>query len=74
MAKEIEYLGGLFEPAGPGVEGLDLRHVHACADTEASWPIQDWSRFCVSLKELVRMKESGFQKIDMFPRGSTAYC
>lgn len=39
---------------GPGVQDLDLRHVHTCADTEESWPIQDRSRFCVSLAELVR--------------------
>lgn len=38
---------------GPGVQGLSPRHVHACADTDNSWPIQDWSRYCVSLEELV---------------------
>ncbi|CAM9145497.1 unnamed protein product, partial [Pylaiella littoralis] len=37
---------------GSGVQGLSLRHVHACADTDKSWPIQDWSRYCVSLEEL----------------------
>eukprot|EP00752_Nemacystus_decipiens_P007447 g6656.t1 len=39
--------------AGPGIQDLDLRHVHACADTERSWPIEDRSRFCVSLEELL---------------------
>lgn len=43
-----------FPPLGPGLQDLDLDSVHVCADTEVSWPIQDWTRCCVSLEELVR--------------------
>lgn len=41
--------------AGPGVQGLDPQNVHVCADIELAWPIENWSRNCVSLQDLVRL-------------------
>lgn len=40
--------------AGPGVQGLDPQKVHICADIEFAWPVENWSRTCVSLQDLVR--------------------